>query len=119
MLSQILAYIAAEMPTGSDHGWDATLLIVNVVIGIIVLALGYFIKRKFDDTDKLVDKVLKGELERVRLEERFNAHVSKNSVQLESLQEEHQSTRKSLHWVGDCLMTIGAKLSVQLPARPE
>ncbi len=37
---------------------------------------------------------------------------------LETVEQETKYTRRTLHWVGDCLMTIGTKMGVNLPERP-
>lgn len=59
----------------------------------------------------------------------YDKHLEECRARNEELAAEHATAvlyqrkvdgmGKTLHWLGDCMMTIGGKLDVDLPVRPE
>lgn len=95
---------------------DLTIPITGGTVLFVIIALvGYFGKEKL------------AEMRERRLA--FEAHIAfcgKKTVTdalLESrvtlIEQQMESDRHARHWLGDCMMTIGGKMNVQLPPRPE
>lgn len=95
---------------------DLTIPITGGGVLVVVLGLvGFFGKEKI------------AEMRERRLA--FEAHIifcqkkEKDAILLEhrvlAMEAQFKGSRATMHWLGDCLMQVGAKLNVNLPTRPE
>lgn len=98
---------AQEISREAAHNWDVALTIGMFVIGGLVSIIGIFFKKKMDAYDKHLDECHVKDIAHGITAERVSA-----------LDKQMGSVRSDLHWLGDCMVTMGAKLEVNLPDRP-
>jgi hypothetical protein len=99
--------------------WDYILMATNGLIALLLLIVGYFISEKFKRYDKHLEAGIESDKVVARLQEQFNAHKEDDAKELTELRVDYNNMRRTLHWLGDCLMTIGVKFEVTLPPRPD
>lgn len=77
-------------------------------IGGLTGIVGFFLRTKLQEYDDHLNYCSQKE----RLEGATDEKIA-------TLQKEVDNARRSLHWIGNCMMMIGAKLDVMLPPRPQ
>ena len=84
----------------------------DVVIAVLFTGILYFMKAKIATWDKHISESHAKDIDRGRQEAVVKTKLDVVEGQLEN-------GRKTMHWIGDCVLTIGSKLDVKLPDRPE
>lgn len=82
--------------------------IIDGLLGVLIAMLGYFIKKKAEAWD--------AHIEECRLKA---TNTGKLEQTVEGLKKDAEAVHRGLTWVGDCIITIGAKMDVKLPERPQ
>lgn len=87
--------------------WDIALTIGLFVLGGIMSITAWLFKGRMVAYDKHLDECRERAVTQGRMDER-----------LISVEAQVKGIRATVHWVGDCMMTVGTKLDVKLPDRP-
>lgn len=53
------------------------------------------------------------------MEQKLSSHIADDDKRAKVQDDHNKATSRTLNWMGDCLITLGAKLDVKLPSRPE
>ena len=100
-------YAFALLQIPNNHGLDYILTAAFTALGTLVTIVGHLIKKRMEVYDKHLDECRERAVTIGRMEQRLIA-----------VESEIAGIRKYSHWVGNCIVTIGAKLGVELPDRP-
>ena len=92
------------MPAVDDH--TVISIALSGLGGLVAVAI-WFVKKKME----AYDEHLKG----CNLRNQENADTK---LRLKTLEKDNDKFDATTIWIGDCLMTIAAKLNVKLPERP-
>lgn len=82
--------------------------VIDIAIGVVIMILSYFLRGKLKGYDDHVEKCQAQEIRAAGVEAKADA-----------LQDDVKSMSGTLQWVGDCILTIGAKMDLSLPDRPK
>ena len=88
--------------------WDIALAIGMAVLGGIMSITAWLFKGRMAAYDKHLEECRDRMVTQGRMDER-----------LISVEAQVKGIRTNLHWVGDCMLTVGSKLDVKLPDRPQ
>jgi hypothetical protein len=97
-----------EVEAMPDAGWDQFRTVIVTVFGTLMSIVAYLFKRRIEAYDKHLEECQERAVVIANIESRLTAAAKEVSY-----------LRSSMHWVGDCMVTLGAKLDVKLPPRPE
>lgn len=92
---------------GEQH-WDRILAIAFFTLTGMFAVIGWLFKGKLKAFDKHIEECNQKAVETGKMQEK-----------LSSLEVQADRSRITLDWIGDCLITIGAKQELKLPERPK
>ena len=87
--------------------WDIALTVGLFVIGVFISLISWLSRKRMEAYDKHLEECRERAVVVGRMDERLHS-VEYNVTGL----------RTSMHWVGNCIVIVGAKLDVKLPDRP-
>ena len=102
---QELAHYLNLMLTASE--WDIALAIGLFVLGGLMSIIGWLFKKRMEAYDRHLEECRERAVVQGRMDER-----------LINVEGQVKGIRSSVHWVGDCMIQVGAKLDLDLPSRP-
>ena len=89
--------------------WDIALTIGLFVLGCVMSITAWLFKGRMNAYDKHLDECRERAVTQGRMDER-----------LINVEAQLKGIRATVHWVGDCMMKVGAKLDISnLPDRPQ
>ena len=97
-----------EPEGGIMHEWDVALTVGLFVVGGFMAIVGWLFKKRMEAYDKHLDECSKRAVVIGRMDER-----------LCTVESQTKGINTTVHWVGDCMVTLGVKLDVDLPNRPQ
>lgn len=79
----------------------------------------WLFKKRMEAYDKHIDDSNYDKQGFAVLESRVTNHFDDDVRRFAENASVIEANRRTLHWLGDCMMTLGAKLNVDLPKRPQ
>ena len=98
--------LAAIIQSTAEH-WDIALAIGLAVLGGSMSLVSWFFKKRMEAYDKHLEECRHRAVVQGRMDER-----------LIGMEVQAKGIQTNVQWVGDCMVTVGAKLAVKLPDRP-
>ena len=101
-------YTLAILQAAAEH-WDRALTVAFAIFGTLMSVIAYLFKRRMEAYDRHLEECRERAVTTGRMDER-----------LKVVETELGTVRRSVHWMGNCIMVIGVKLGVgdDLPQRP-
>lgn len=89
------------------HEWDVVLTIGLFIVGGFMAIAGWLFKKRLETYDEHLKECQDRAVTMARMDER-----------LSGVECQVKGIHSTVQWFGDCITTVGAKLGVDLPARP-
>ncbi len=91
---------------------DFILALIMGVMGTMLAVTGYLLKNKF----QLYDKHLEASVTDARLLDSVDRLLADH---IEREEDRVKDDSAEFHWLGDCMVTMAAKLDIDIPPRPQ
>lgn len=101
------------------HDWDGPLAGALFAMSALASIIGFFVASKIKAYDRHMAEAVQDQKTLAVLNTDVKNHLAEDMRRFNEAGRVLESSSKTLEWVGDCLITMSAKLDVKLPPRPE